>query len=149
MSNFVGEVNGMFQNHFGLNYRFELGSDNLASQRHEWDSYANLGRVQLNTRYFYAKALEGTSIEESRQQIENNVGLRVTDEWALRAGALHDLGDQPGLRRATLGADFTGCCVSMSLTAVRKLTNESSGDAGTDIVFRMGLKGLGGYPESK
>lgn len=148
-SNFVGELNGMYKGHLGLNYRFELASDSLSSQRHELDGYASLGRVQLNTRYFYAKALEDTSIEETRQQLDNSLGIKVAQNWTLRAGALHDLGNDPGLRRATLGADFTGCCVAMSLTAVRNLTNESSGDAGTDIIFRMGLKGLGGYPESK
>jgi LPS-assembly protein len=139
----------MYKGHLGLNYRFELASDSLSSQRHELDAYASLGRVQLNTRYFYAKALEDTSIEENRQQLDNSVGLKVAENWTLRAGALHDLGNDSGLRRATLGADFTGCCVAMSLTAVRNLTNESSGDAGTDIIFRMGLKGLGGYPEGK
>lgn len=149
-SNYVGEVNGLYDGWLGINYRFELANQNLSSQRHELDGYANGDRVQWNTRYFFAKPLEDTNIVENRQQLENNLTFKVASDWKLRVGALNDLGgSDPGLRRATVGADFVGCCVSMSLTANRNFTDESSGDAGTNIVFRMGLKGLGGYPEKK
>jgi LPS-assembly protein len=36
----------------------------------------------------------------------------------------------------------------MSLTAERNLTTDSSGDSGTDIMFRIGLKGLGDFQSS-
>ncbi len=142
-SDYVGEVAGMYNNRFGLNYRFQLSSDTLSSQRHELEATASWNRVDLSSRYLFAKALEDTDIDENRQQFENSAAFRLSKEWKLRTGALYDLGESPGLRKAVLGADYTGCCLTMSLTAVRNLTTDSSGDAGTDITFRLGLKGLG------
>jgi hypothetical protein len=35
--------------------------------------------------------------------------------------------------------------VSYSLTAERNIATNTSGDNGTSVMFRVGLKGLGGY----
>ncbi len=142
-SDYVGEIAGAVDNRYNLNYRFQLASDTFSSQRHEVEANANWDRLQLGGRYFYAKALEDTDIEETREQLESNATIKVAQDWKMRTGALYDFGENQGLRKAILGADYTGCCMVMSLTATRNLTTESSGDSGTDIIFRIGLKGLG------
>jgi LPS-assembly protein len=145
-SDIVGEVSGNYADHFGVDYRFDLTSDTLASERHEFDGYANFWRFQLSERYLYAKALEDTNIVESRQQLDSNVGFRLTDEWKLRAGAVYDMGQDNGLRRAALSADYLGCCMFLSFTASRNFTTDASESNGTDFTMRIGLKGLGDYP---
>lgn len=147
-SDIVGQVSGAYSKNYGMNYRFQLDSRHLESRRHELDAFANWERGGFNTRYLFAKALEGTDIDESREQIENSMFVNMTRKWRLRGGALHDLGEDPGLRKASVGLDYFGCCLSFSTTAQRTLTTDSSGDSGTDVTFRIGLKGLGEFQSS-
>ena len=148
-SDVVGQLSGMYQDDYGFNYRYQLDSDKLSSQRHEFDGYANWDKLSLSTRYLYAKALEGTDIDGDREQIDTRVGYHLTPRWRVRGRGLYDLGDEPGLRKAGVGLDYFGCCVSFSLNAERSLTSDASGDSGTDITFRMGLKNIGEFETSK
>lgn len=142
-SDFVGQVSGMYDNRFSLNYRFQLAADDLSSQRHEFDGYGRWSRFALTSRYLYATSLENTSIEESREQVEGIASVDLSKRWRFNTGALYDLGEDPGLRKAAAGVDFVGCCMSFSLLAERNYTTDSSGDNGTDIKFRIGLDHLG------
>lgn len=147
-SDIVGQVAAGYDDDFGLNYRFQIDSRQMTSQRHEVDGFAHWGRLRLNSRYLFAKALEGTTISESREQLRNEASIDLSSRWRIRGGALHDLGADPGLREAMAGIDFFGCCVSVSTTAERTLTSDSSGDSGTEVMVRLGLKGLGGFQTS-
>jgi LPS-assembly protein len=144
-SDYVGQVAGVYDGRYGIDYRFQLSSESMASTRHELDAYGNFGRLDLSTRYLFAKGLEGTDIDESRQQLGVGAGYRMTEHWRVRGTTLYDLGQEPGLRQATLGLDYFGCCLSFSVNAERNLTSDVSGDSGTDVMFRLGLKGLGEF----
>ncbi len=144
-SDYVGQISGAIDGTYGLNYRFQLSGEDMSSTRHELDGYADWNRLQLDTRYLYAKALGGTDIEESREQLEVGAAFGLTKSWRVRGAALQDLGEDPGLRKATFGFDYAGCCLSFSATARRNLTSDVSGDSGTDVTFRVGLKGLGDF----
>jgi LPS-assembly protein len=148
-SDVVGSLSALYDEHFTANYRFQLSSDDLSSQRHEADIYAGWRRLGLGARYLFAKGLAGTNIDESREQAEGSVSYFLTEHWRTRVGALYDLGEDPGLRKAVMGVDFFGCCLSLSATAERNLTTDSSGDSGTDIMLRLGLKGLGEFEQVK
>ncbi len=142
-SDVVGQISGMYDGRYGVSYRFQLDSNDFASQRHEFDGYANWDRFSLSSRYLYATSLEDTIIDEAREQIEGVASINLTNEWRFNTGALYDLGQDPGLRKAAVGIDFMGCCMSFSLLAERNLTTDSSGDNGTEIKFRIGLDHLG------
>jgi LPS-assembly protein len=144
-SDVVGSIGGQYGENFGFDYRFQLDGSRLSSQRHEFDGYAKWDRLSLGSRYLFAKGLGETSIDESREQIEGSLGYYLTSAWRARLGALQDLGEDPGLRKAVFGLDYFGCCLSASVTAERNLTSDSSGDSGTDVMFRIGLKGLGEF----
>ncbi|MGB0720537.1 MAG: hypothetical protein ACPGRX_08685, partial [Bdellovibrionales bacterium] len=66
----------------------------------------------------------------------------------LSHGAKYDLGQDKGLRQAYLGLDYFGQCVSWSLNGVRSLTDDSSGETDTEIVFRIGLKNISEFQRS-
>lgn len=144
-SDWVGQVSGVYDERFGMNYRFQTNGRDFSSRRHEFDGFADFGRLDLNSRYLFANSLAGTDIIESREQLFGAASYQVTSHWRARVGALQDLGEAPGLREATFGADYYGCCLSFSATIKRKLTSDVSGDSGTDIMFRIGLKGLGEF----
>lgn len=146
-SDYVGKVTASL----GLidaNYRFQLNEENFSSQRHEAEATTRIGPLELNGRYFYSRALAGTDLDESREQFRWAAGYRFSENWRVRGSARHDFAENRGLRRATLGFDYTGQCISFSASAIRNLTEEFSGDSSTEIMFRLGLKNLGEFETS-
>ncbi|MCC6598887.1 MAG: LPS-assembly protein LptD [Alphaproteobacteria bacterium] len=147
-SDVVGQLSGRYKNLYTLDYRFQLAGDDLTSARHEIDAGLDFNRFRLNTRYLFAKALSGTDIDESREQLQGAAQFYVNKEWRLRSGATQDLGADPGLRKFYGGIDYLGQCLFLSLTGEKNFTSDVSGDSGTEILFRIGLKNLGEFEES-
>ena len=144
-SDIVGQVQALYADNFNMNYKFQLSNENLASTRHEVDLEASIGSLSFDMNYLFAKALEGTDIDESREQVDARAIYNFTDEWAIRSGAIHDLGEDPGLRRTFGALDYQGQCLFWSLTGVRNFTDDASGDSDTEIFLRIGLKNLGEF----
>lgn len=148
-SDFVGSVDARFGRTLQLGYGVQLANDNLASQRHEVDMSSTIGRTSFGTRYFYAKALQGTDLNTRREQIRNTLKYRFTDEWSAFGATQYDLArETEGLRSVAYGLDYQGQCVNLIISASRKLLNESTGDSGTTIFMRIGLKNLGEFETS-
>jgi len=142
-SDIVGEVRAGYKNDYTLDYRFQLDNDTLASQRHEVDANARIANLQLSSRYLFAKSTADLENSEIREQIYNSASYYINDKWRVYGGARHDFGDNSGLRNANLGVAYTGQCISLSLVGKRTLTEDSSGDSGTEVFLRVGFKNLG------
>lgn len=147
-SDYVGMITSSIGDYLDLDYRFQVDSEELKSRRHELGSLLNLGPLSLYNQYFFADSLLGSDIAESREQIYSSAQLRIAENWALRSGARYDLGEDEGLREAFYGIDYLGQCMTFSVTGTRTLTRDSSGDSGTEIMFRIGLKNLGEFETS-
>lgn len=142
-SDVVGEIRAGYKGDYTLDYRFQLDNDTLSSQRHEVDANARIANLNLSSRYLFAKATADLDDDETREQIYNAASYYINDKWRIYGGARHDLGNDPGLRQADLGLVYTGQCVSVSLIGERTLTDDSSGDSGTEVFLRVGFKNLG------
>jgi LPS-assembly protein len=147
-SDYVGLINIGAGEYFNLDYRFQLSDIDFSSRRHELDAYTKLGRLQLGTQYFYSDSLQENGLDESREQIRPSARLRVYDNWYASGSAWYDLGNDPGLRKAAYGLDYQGQCMTFAVTAERTLTRDSSGDSGTEVMMRLGLKNLGEFQTS-
>ncbi len=148
-SDFVGNISARMGEKFQLNYGMQLANDNFASQRHEIDARGKIGRLSLGTRYFYANALQGTGLDESREQIRNDARYQILDDWAVFGTTQYDLArETEGLRKLSYGLDYQGQCVNFLVTGQRTLTRDSTGDSGTKIMMRLGLKNLGEFQTS-
>lgn len=148
-SDVVGALSLHRRNGIRADYRFQLDSRHLTSQRHELDIDAEYGRATFDANYLFAKGLDGTDIDDSREQIKAALGYQWTEHWRTRLSGTQDLGAQPGLREAAIALDYFGQCISWSLTGERNLTDDVSGDSSTEILFRVGLRNLGGYEASQ
>ena len=145
-SDFVGSVALHAGNKLQLNYGMQLASDNLSSKRHEIDATGRFRKIDLNARYFYADALAGTDLDESREQLGLSARYRFNDRLSFLGGMQYDLADETdGLRYARYGLDYEGQCVNFLISGQRTLTRDSSGDSGTEIMVRLGLKNLGEF----
>lgn len=147
-SDIVGQVTASVRDRYNLSYRFQIASDTLASERHEVDAGAEWGRFSIDTSYLYANSLGGTDIDESREQLQVATGYYMSPDWRVRAGGTQDLGAQPGLRKAYVGLDHFGQCFSWSLLGRRNLTDNATGESDTEILFKVGLKNIGGFETS-
>ncbi len=147
-SDFVGQFSLGYKDILEMNYRFQMDSQDLASRRHEVDTYLDVGRFYMSSQYLFADALAETNIDESREQIRADAGYYLSDDWRLRSGVIQDLGETPGLREAYGGLDYFGDCISWSVDVERNLTDDETGDSSTEILFRIGLKNIGDYQRS-
>ncbi len=148
-SDVVGEISLDYQQDYTLDYRFQFGSDDFNSKRHELDARASFWRFDVNTTYLYAEALEGTEITDNREQINMNIRTRLTEDWFFRSGALYDFGEDEGLRKALFGLEYQGQCMSLSALMQRNLTREEAGENSTEFFVTIGLKNLGQFEGGK
>lgn len=147
-SDYVGQVSAMLANFLTFDYRFQLDNENLSPHRHDLDAALKLGQVDVGARYFFIDAIEGTDLDETREQIQPWARWRFYDDWSMFGSAWYDFGQDSGLRTAAYGLDYNGQCMTFNLTAERTLTEESTGDSGTEIMFRIGFKNLGEFESS-
>lgn len=152
-SDIVGRLSALYGSNTSLDYRFQLDHADFASQRHEVDAIANLGKFTLNGRYLFATGVEGidlidTDDNQGREQLRGNLIYRINDTWRVRTGAIQDFGNQAGLRRAELGFDYLGECISLYVLGRRNLVDRATGASQTEVLFRIGLKNLGEFQAS-
>ncbi len=147
-SDYVGQISASLGQTLDLDYRFQLENESFAAKRHELDTYARLGRLELGALYFFVNGLEGTDLDESREQVRPVARLRFYDDWWMVGAARYDLGEDEGLRRASYGLEYLGQCLTFSLRAERSLTDDDTGESDTEVMFRIGLKNLGEFESS-
>ncbi len=146
-SDYVGRMTMFFDGIMNVDYNIQLASDNLQSQRHELDAGGNFWKFDYNTIYFFSRGIEKTAVNENREQLKVRFGYEVNDQWYLKTGFTRDFGEEPGLREAFYGFDFTNECKCWSVSAVfkRNLTDDATGESETEFLLSFGLKNLGAF----
>ncbi|MFH1158051.1 MAG: LPS assembly protein LptD [Pseudomonadota bacterium] len=144
-SDVVGQVKLGLSKYMDADYRFQLDNDTLAARRHEIQAGGGNDGFRLDTRYLYTAAVAGTGFTESRQQLQMGGTYNITKNWKFRASGLVDLGDQPGLRNATGGIDYSDECFTFSVLGSRNVADEASGDDETKLLMRIGLRSIGEF----
>ena len=144
-SAYVGQVSLGLHEKLQADYRIQLDSDNFASQRHEFAATSALGGFRNTGRYLYVNGIQGTDFTETREQAELASEYMFTPVWRGYGGALYDLGEEPGLRRARLGLGYADECFSFALEGARNLTNDAAGESETVITARIGFKNIGEF----
>lgn len=147
-SDYVGQLSASYQDKFGVHYRTRLDRNTLSSKAHEVDLGFSTERLELNSLYFFSKAVEGTNFDETREQFTGAGRFKVSDNWYVSGGTVYDLGQDPGLREADFGIEYVGECLSIGTFVERDLTDDNSGDAATEISIRIGLKNLATFEAS-
>ena len=128
-----------------IDYNYQLDSSNLESRRHEFDISTNVKNMNVGVRYLFSKALEGTPLLDSREQVEARIARKIKGNFDVNARILYDLGEDEGMREAGFGVMYTGDCTSWGISVERRLTNDDAGQNGTSVMFRVGLKNLGDF----
>ncbi|MFN7113568.1 MAG: LPS-assembly protein LptD [Alphaproteobacteria bacterium] len=142
-SDIVGQVNLGLSRYLRGDYRFQIDNRHLTMRRHELLAQGGNDRFTLNLGYIYFGGIAGTGFTESREQMLVDGVYRLTPFWSLNASSLTDLGQEPGLRKASLGITYADECFTFSLQGTRNLINEASGESGTALMARIGFKNIG------
>lgn len=143
-SDLVGQIIAQYQDLYSLDYRFQFASESMQAERHELFGFANLGDLSFSTTYLYARSLERTNLQDSRQQIYGTAAYRLDDEWNLLTSARYDLSDEEkGLRSSSFGVNYIGQCFTVLTSLKRSYADKDTGDAATEFSVQLGLKNLG------
>lgn len=144
-SDVVGQINASVSKYLSGDYRFQMDNRDLVIHRHEFQANAGNDIVNVNGKYIFIDPTGGTGFTESRQQALVDGSYRFTPNWWLNAGALADMGEEPGFRKAQLGINYADECFSFSLQGARNIIADVSGENGTILMMRVGLKNLGEF----
>lgn len=131
-----------------VDYRTQLANDDFSSQRHELDISTVLGPLSFSTRYFYGVGIDGSKVQETREQLTGFGRYNLNDNWYGLGGFRYDFGQREGLRTATYGVGYSGQCTTVEAVGRRSLTQAASGDSATEILLRIGFKNLGEFQTS-
>jgi LPS-assembly protein len=144
-SDLVSQIKAGLGKYLDADYRAQFDNETLAARRHEIQAGGGNDLFRLNGRYLYTAAVAGTGFAEPRQQIQMDGYYNLTKSWKWRAAGLVDLGDQPGLRYATTGLDYSDECFTFSIQGSRNVADEASGENDTKLMLRIGLKSIGEF----
>jgi len=86
-SDYVGKVD-FTTDPFSFGYRFRLDKDDFSSSRSEWGAGYSRDPLALNISYL---SLNNDPILSTREVINGNASLSLTDEWSLTASGSHDI----------------------------------------------------------
>ena len=56
-----------------------------------------------------------------------------------------DFGAEPGMRRTLVALGYSDECFSLTAEGVRNLISDASGESGTMVMLRVGLKNIGEF----
>jgi LPS-assembly protein len=128
-----------------LDYRFRLSRDGLSSQLHEVSLYGGTQRIQLALNYLYINAVEGTGIDDSRNELTVGVTTKVTDNWSIAVQNRTNLGEGFAVLQGRLELIYEDDCFLFSIAGERDRTERTSGLANNKVIFRFVFKSLGGF----
>ena len=143
-SDIVGEIDAGLSKYVNGDYRFQV-DNNFTIRRHELQAVVGNDKISADTRYIYIDDIAGTGFIEPRQQVEFGGRYHFHTNWWATADTLTDMGDQPGLRKASLSLNYADECFSFTAEGVRNLLNDNSGDSGTVLLMRVGFKNIGEF----
>lgn len=86
-SDYVGKID-LTTDPFSFGYRFRLDKDDFSSSRSEWGAGYNYDPMILNVSYL---ALNDDPVLSSREVVNGNATLSLTDEWSVTASGSRDL----------------------------------------------------------
>ncbi len=144
-SDIVGQVNVGYAKYFNADYRFQMDNKNLSIQRHELVATGGNDKFDASVGYMYIGEVASTNFTEAREELRVSGNYYINQQWWVNAGALTDLGEDPGLRKAALGLNYADECFSFALQGSRNLTFDASGDNGTVVMMRVGFKNIGEF----
>lgn len=145
-SDVVGQIVMQYQDLYSMNYRFQLESQSFQSERHELDGSARFDKLSLAGTYLYARRLERTDIQDSRQQIYGAATYNFTDEWSVSSAARYDLSkEEKGLRYSQVGLNYIGQCFNVLTSIKRNFSDKETGDNATEFSVQLGLKNIGSF----
>src|SRR5262249_30022343 len=119
--------------------------NNFTIRRHELQAVVGNDVISADTRYIYINDIAGTGFTEPRQQVEFGGRYHFKTHWWVTADTLTDMGEEPGLRKASASLNYADECFTFTAEGVRNLLNDDSGDAGTVLLMRVGFKNIGEF----
>ena len=132
-----------------LDYNAQLTNNGLKMRRHEVRMASQFRSFKGGLSYFYDKSIEGTNLDDVREQIKPAFSWTFADNWRYGASALYDFSpDQEGLIKASSQLNYFNDCFDFGLGVKRNLVDEATGESDLEVYLTLAFKNLGGFESS-
>lgn len=142
-SDFVGRVKIALDENVQVDYGVRLDHETLDAESHEIAASGGNDRFNVWANYFYQTPIAGTGFTETREQAGVGGSYQLSSNWRTTVSALTDMGEEPGLRKASMELQYTDECFTFTVHGARNLTNDATGENETTFFVRLGFKNLG------
>lgn len=149
LSDLVGQLQLRFSNNLDADYRFQFDNEHFTAKKHEAQITGGTDDFRVRTRYIYINSVDGTGFDESREQVYIGDMYDINKKWSITSSALVDIGEEPGLRRASAGISYSDECFSLSFKGVRKVADDASGENNMSFMFKVGLTNIGAFSKNE
>ncbi len=144
-SDFVGSLQVSPGSWLDMEYRFRMDNNGFDSRRHEVSGTVGNRRLRLFTNYLFVQAVEGTGIEENRNELTLVAQARLSNRWRVAASGRQQLGADNQFLRSTAQIAYEDECFMVSLNFARDNTDRIGDDDETSVFLRFNFRNLGGF----
>lgn len=136
-SDYVGKI-GLIYQPFTFGYRFRLDNSDFAANRSEWDAGYSRDPFTINASYL---SLHNDPVLNTREVINGNGSIRLTDEWSLTASGSRDLHLDQTVT-AYSGLIYKNECVTLTTVLGKDYVSLLDIKPSLSFWFRVSLKNL-------
>ena len=136
-SDYVGKL-GLIYQPFNFGYRFRLDNSDFTPNRSEWDAGYNHDPFTINMAYL---SLHNDPVLATREVINGNASIRLTDEWSLTTSGSRDL-HQDQTITAYSGIVYKNECVTLTTVVGKDYVSLLDIKPSLSFWFRISLKNL-------
>ena len=129
-----------------LDYNAQYTNNGLKLRRHEVRLASQFRKFTGGVSYFYDKSVDGTNLDDVREQIKPAFTWTIGNNWRYGASALYDFSpEQEGLVKASTQLNYFNDCFDIGLGFQRNLVDEASGESDLEVYLTLAFKNLGGF----
>jgi len=136
-SDYVGKVGLIYQS-YNFGYRFRLDNSDFTPNRSEWDAGYNHNPFTINMAYL---SLHNDPVLATREVINGNGSISLTDEWSLTASGSRDLHNDQTVT-AYSGLVYKNECVTLTTVVGKDYISLLDIKPSLSFWFRISLKNL-------
>ena len=136
-SDYVGKLGFTYQP-YNFGYRFRLDNSDFAPNRSEWDAGYNRNPFTINAAYL---SLHNDPVLATREVVNGNASIALTDEWSLTASGSRDLHNNQTVT-AFGGVVYKNECVTLTSVVGKDYVDLLDVKPSLSLWFRVSFKNL-------
>jgi len=141
-SDYVGRIDLVPNDEFGVRYRFRLDKDDLAILRNELGLNVTTGPINFSGDYLFIDSKAGTTDGIDSEELRARITSSINDDWRVSANTIRDLNREES-RSNQISLVYEDLCFRLNATFSRAYTTVAEIGRSDKLFFRLTFKNLG------